>query len=414
MNLATFASPHVQPQPQSLPPPLPARRANPGADLTKDLTVNQIRPKELEAVSGFPFDRPIYIHATNVSSASLVIEPDTNTENRDTAIVIAEVSAQKSDIYEKCEVTAQLNAHGEYDFHVNSNWSLWSMAMVRCRFVVRLPAAVSRTHPGLRVDLSNSNISIGQLANIEFDHINVRAQNAPLAFNGVRVGYLQAATTNCEVRVTNATIGTALDVKTSNARIAMTSAHGGRISAKTTNSSILLQSVTGQMINAETKNAKLHCDDITAAELHLKTHNSTIVSNKIKADHLYLATENAKIEGIWEIKHTLDISTTNSKVDGHVLLSDPMARANMRIKTSNAKIKVRLPAKSFSGSFDARTRNWSATVAYRDKKAAAGLPPLQFVVDDKHYKRGFLGDAGQTRHEFSASTSNSTIDIEFV
>ncbi|KAJ1725703.1 hypothetical protein LPJ53_000182 [Coemansia erecta] len=381
---------------------------------SKGLTVDQIRPKELEAVRGFAFDRPIFIHATNVSSSSLVIEPDMNPENRDTAIVIAEVSAQKSDIYEKCEITAQVNSHGEYDFHVNSNWSLWSMAMVRCRFVVRLPLAVSRSHPGIRAELSNSNIDIGQLTNIEFDHIDIKAQNAPLTFNGIRAGYLRAATTNCEVRVTNATIGTVLDIKTSNARIALTTVRGDRISAKTTNSSIVLQSVAGQAVNAETNNAKLHCDDVTASELHLQTHNSTIVSNKIKADHLYLVTANAKIEGIWEIKHMLDISTTNSKVDGYILLSDPMARANMRIRTTNARIKMRLPANSFSGGFDARTSNRPATVEYRDKKTAVSLPPLQFVVNDRHYKRGFLGNVAQSRHEFSASTSNSAIDIEFV
>ncbi|KAJ1858326.1 hypothetical protein LPJ73_001916, partial [Coemansia sp. RSA 2703] len=201
---------------------------------------------------------------------------------------------------------------------------------------------------------------------------------------------------------------------TSNARIAMTNIHGNRISAKTTNTSIVLQSVVGQIVNAETTNAKLHCADVKASELHLKTHNSTIVSSNITADQLYLTTANAKIEGTWEIKNMLDISTTNSKVDGYIVLSDPMARANVRIKTTNASIKVRLPAKSFSGGFDARTSNRSVTVDYRDKKAAASLPPLQFVVNEKHYKRGFLANAGQLRHEFSASTSNSGIDIEFV
>ncbi|KAJ2382565.1 hypothetical protein GGI05_005614 [Coemansia sp. RSA 2603] len=286
--------------------------------------------------------------------------------------------------------------------------------MVRCRFIVRLPSSVSMSHPGLRVDMSNSNIDMAHLTNIEFDHINIKAQNAPLTFNGIHVGYLQAATTNCEVRVTNVNIGTALDTKTSNARIAMTNIHGNRISAKTTNTSIVLQSVVGQIVNAETTNAKLHCADVKASELHLKTHNSTIVSSNITADQLYLTTANAKIEGTWEIKNMLDISTTNSKVDGYIVLSDPMARANVRIKTTNASIKVRLPAKSFSGGFDARTSNRSVTVDYRDKKAAASLPPLQFVVNEKHYKRGFLANAGQLRHEFSASTSNSGIDIEFV
>ncbi|KAJ2606257.1 hypothetical protein H4R99_000465 [Coemansia sp. RSA 1722] len=384
--------------------PLPAfRRQN----TRNELVVDQKRPRELEAVQGFAFDRPLLIRTTNIQNSSLVIEHDSDPDNTDSIIVSAIITGQKADIGEKCEITTLVNAHGEYDFHVNSSWSMWSLAMLRCTFFVRVPPSANVKHPGIRIDLGTSTIETRHINNIEFDRIDIKTQCGLMLLNGIRGGLIHAATSNSELRAMNISASIALELKTNNAKISVSDIQAARISAKTSNSPIALKSVVAQFANIETTNSKIECDTVTGNELHLQTTNSTITSSSICADSLYMETNNAKIEGTWEIRDLLDICTSNSKIEGYILLKDPLAKSCVRLKTTNAKIKVRLPAETFSGTFDLKTTSRTASVAYKNKQA----PPVTYLVQDKSYKKGSVGSKDMLCHDISARTSNSGIEV---
>ncbi|KAJ1645515.1 hypothetical protein LPJ64_002906 [Coemansia asiatica] len=400
VSLFTAAVPSLSPSP-SEPPGFHRQNSR------NELAVGQKKPKELEAIQGFPFDRPLLIRTTNIQSSSLVIEHDSDPENIDSIIVSAIVTGQKSDIQEKCEITTLVNVHGEYDFHVNSNWSMWSLAKVKCSFFIRVPPSANLKHPGICIDLATSSIETRHINNIEFDRIDIKTECGMILLNGIRGGLIHAATSSSELRVMNINASVALELKTTNAKISLSDIQASRISAKTSNSPIALKSVVAQFANIETTNSKIECDTVSGNELHLQTNNSTITSSNMCANSLFMDTTNAKIEGTWEIQDLLDICTTNSKIEGYVLFKEPSVKTSVRLKTTNAKIKVRLPAEKFSGTFDLKTSSRAASVAYKEKEAQ----PVTYIVQDKSYKKGSVGDKDKVWHDISAKTSNSGIEI---
>ncbi|KAJ1813188.1 hypothetical protein LPJ56_005248, partial [Coemansia sp. RSA 2599] len=359
------------------------------------------------AVQGFPFDRPLLIRTTNIQNSSLVIEHDSDPENTDSIVVSAIITAQKSDIREKCEITTLVNAHGEYDFHVNSTWSMWSLAMAKCSFFVRVPPSANIRHPGVRIDLASSSIETRHVSNIEFDRLDIKTQCGLILLNGLRGGLIHASTSNSELRAMNVSAGVALELKTTNAKISVSDIQAARISAKTSNSPVALKTAVVQFANIETTNSKIECDTVTGGELHLQTNNSTITSTGMQVDSLYMVTTNAKIEGTWEIRDLLDICTTNSKIEGYILLKESPDKTSVRLSTSNSKIKVRLPAETFSGTFDLKTSSRTVSVSCKKKEG----PRVSYIVDDKSYKKGFIGDKDKVWHDISAKTSNSGIEV---
>ncbi|KAJ2090722.1 hypothetical protein GGI09_006106, partial [Coemansia sp. S100] len=131
------------------------------------------------------------------------------------------------------------------------------------------------------------------------------------------------------------------------------------------------------------------------------------------ASNLYLNTRNAKVEGTWRIKNLLDVVTTNSKIISTILLQDPTAPVSIRLSTTNSKIQAYLPAESFRGVFDVKTSNSKATVQSQRVNNVCS-PPIQFIINDRSYKRGTIGPTDSVRHQFSASTTNSGIEVRLV
>ncbi|KAJ2724586.1 hypothetical protein GGI07_001839 [Coemansia sp. Benny D115] len=377
------------------------------------LSVDVDRPKEMRAVKGFDFSRPIVLSTNNLYRSSLIVEPDTYKNNNDTIIVIAEIKSAKVNVADKCKITCQVNQQGAYEFSVNSSWSMWSFAYIECRFVVRVPPSAKISHPGIQAELANGRVDMGHLSNISFDHIAIKTTNAAMSLSDVRGGVAQLSTTNADICIKRTVIQNALDAKTSNSSIHLIELQSRRVGIKTSNSLVNLQSVSGQAVQVETSNAKITCDQVDAAEVNLTTSNNSIKSSNVSSDILRIVTSNAKVEGVWVVKHGLDIKTSNSGIDGLVLLKDSVARANIRLVTTNSQIKVRLPAAEFRGTFDAKTSNSSVNVLWKNNLGLA-QPNVNYIVDEKPYKRGIVGGPQEMRHEFSAQTSNSGIEVDFV
>ncbi|KAJ2496351.1 hypothetical protein IWW47_003813 [Coemansia sp. RSA 2052] len=406
----SFSDPNMLP---AMPPQFSMALSSGSPDALQDLKVDQKRASELVATKAFAFDRPVFIHASNVSSTTLVIEPDTNLDNADAIVVIAEVTSLISGLDNKCSVTATVNELNEYDFYVCSTASMWSLKSINCRFVVRVPSTRAGSHPGIRAAFANGRADMSYINNINFGFIDLKTTCGDVALTNVQGGSIRVSTTRGVLKASNVVAADLCEMLTTNCKVTLVDVRAQQVNTKTSNSSITLTTVAGEAVLAETSNGKIDCTNISAVNVKLTTTNSSIDTNHVAATNLYLNTRNAKIEGTWRIKNLLDVVTTNSKIVSTILLQDPLEPVTIRLSTTNSKIQAYLPAESFRGVFDAKTSNSKATVqAHRTNNV--GSPPIQYIINDKSYKRGTIGSIDSTRHQFSASTTNSGIEVRLV
>ncbi|KAJ2724585.1 hypothetical protein GGI07_001838 [Coemansia sp. Benny D115] len=378
------------------------------------LTVATNKPKEIHATKGFDFTRSLVISATNLSKSSMTVEPDIDINNNDTIIVIAKVTSSKTNLSDKCNVTWQVNQQGAYELNVNSGWSMWSMASVECQFTLRLPPNIIRTHPGLRADLSGGRVDMEHLGNITFDHVAIKSNNSAVSLLEVNGGIVQVTTTNAKICLKNVVAQNAMDIKTVNGPISVSESRAKRMGIKTTNGPVDLQATSAQVIQVETTNAKIISNKVVAAEARFTTTNRTIKASNNNIDSLHISTTDAKIEGTWIVGCNLDIKTTDSRIDGFILFKQPTARANIRLATTDSRIKVRLPAAEFRGTFDAKTTSRTVNIKWKNAQDVQ-KPAIRQIVEEKSYKRGVIGEPHESQqHELLAQTSDSGIEIVFV
>ncbi|KAJ2306257.1 hypothetical protein IWW55_001538 [Coemansia sp. RSA 2706] len=416
--------PNADAGPSALPVPIPA---TPG-----DLKIEQKKPKELTATRAFGCDRALHIHTTNVSSSSLLVEHDTDQSNTNSVVVIAEVWSPTADIKERCTVTTDVNARGEYDVCVAFKLSAWTLFGTKCRFTVRVPASAKFAHPGLRAELCNGSVKLDHVHNVDFAAVDVQTSSADVTLSDVSGQRLRIGTSNGTVTLSHVNAGSisvdasnsavkashvqareSLRLTTKNRLVELVGSRSPIVSVATTNAGIALERVTGDEVDASTTNAKLECREVAAGDLRLKTSNHTIDTSAVAADALTLVTSNASITGSWTVRHRLSARTSNSRIVGAVQLKDPLARASIELATTNARVEAVLPAAAFCGTFDAKTSNSSVGIEWAD--AAQGKEPLlKYTVDSKSHKRGSVGASSELRHDLVASTSNSAVSIRFV
>ncbi|KAJ2658021.1 hypothetical protein IW148_004895 [Coemansia sp. RSA 1199] len=385
----------------------------PTAVVQSDLKIVQKQPNSLEATKSFGIDRLLYVHTTNISTSSLIVEHDTDSTNHSSVVVTAEVSSQLSDIKDRCTITMEPNDRGEYEVLVSFRWSLLNVFSTRCKFIVRVPALATIVHPGIRAEVCNDHYGMGHLPNINFSVLDVKAPNCNISLNIVNGQRITMCSTNGTIKAEYVQAAELLSLIAANKKLILTNSQSPDIHVQTTNNNIILESVNGDKVDAETSNSKLMCNNVTAGELRLKTTNAAIETNTIAADTLQLTTSNSSIKGTWLVKNKLGIHTSNSKIAGAIQLKDPRARASIDLKTSNASIDVSLPAQEFRGSFDAKTSNSSVGVEWMGE-AVAKEPPIRYIVDTKSYKRGSVGPSIEFMHDLVANTSNSSLSIKFV
>ncbi|KAJ1998740.1 hypothetical protein GGI04_004870 [Coemansia thaxteri] len=406
----SFSDPHI---PVARPLQIATAASSTSLEAYRDLKIDQMKPSELVATKAFAFDRPVYIHTTGISSSTLIIEPDTDCTNTDAIVVRAEVSSQISGLDNKCNVTVAINELNEYDFYVCSTASIWSLKSINCRFIVRVPSNHAGSHPGVRIALTNGRADLNYLHGMSFGFIDLKTTCGDVSLTNVRGGRINIGTTRGAIKSNNVVATEMYDVQTTNSKVTLVDVRAMRVSAVTSNASITMTTISGDAVVAETTNCKIECTNVSAVNMKLTTTNSSIETNHVAATNLYLNTRNAKIEGTWRIRSLLDVVTTNSRIIGAILLEDPTVHANIRLSTTNSKIKATLPAESFRGVFDAKTSNSSASVQWPRGKSPS-MPPFQYIINDKSYKRGTVGNVDSMRHQFSAITSNSGIDLRFV
>ncbi|KAI7826310.1 hypothetical protein BX661DRAFT_183771 [Kickxella alabastrina] len=393
-----------------------------------DLKIDQIGPKQLRATQGFPLDRPLFIHTTNISGSTLLVQPDTNINNHNVVIVSVEVASQAGGIRDKCDVLVHMNAHGEYEFHVRSRYAFWSMALVQCRFTVSMPFGAGGMHPGVRTELTNGCIDIVRLGNMRFGYVNLTTTNKPVTLTDVRSRLVQVISTNSCVQATGVISEAEISLRTTNANIALVNSQAPQITVSSTNRTVTLQSVSGQAVHAQTSNSRVVCDNVTAGgEMHLVTTNSTVSTNVVVADSLRIMTSNSGVEGSWRVGSYLGVRTTNGSITADVLFNSDAGstRAVVELCSSNAPIRAKLPAGLFRGSFDVKTLNANAAVVWKGGSDSGsggqtvGGMPLNFSVDDKCHKHGTVAAAdavglGHMQHDFSAKTSNALVELLFM
>ncbi|KAJ2040090.1 hypothetical protein H4S03_001255 [Coemansia sp. S3946] len=406
----SFSDPNMH---SVMPPQFTASLTNSSLDTYRDLKLDQKRASELVATKAFAFDRPVFIHTSNISSSTLVIEPDTNLDNKDAIVIVAEVTSQISGLDNKCSVTATVNELNEYDFFVCSTASMWSLKTICCRFLVRVPSTYTGSHPGLRVALTNGRADMSYINNINFSFIDLKTTCGDVSLINVFGGNIRISTTRGVLKANNVVAAEMFEALTTNSRISLVDIRAQRVNTATSNSTITLTTVAGEAVHAETTNSKIDCTNVSAVNLKLTTTNSSIETNHVEASNLYLNTRNAKVEGTWRIKNLLDVVTTNSKIISTILLQEPTAPVSIRLSTTNSKIQAYLPAESFRGVFDVKTSNSKATVQSQ-RVNNVGSPPIQFIINDRSYKRGTIGPTDSVRHQFSASTTNSGIEVRLV
>ncbi|KAJ2453520.1 hypothetical protein EV183_002159 [Coemansia sp. RSA 2336] len=397
-----------------------------------ELKVDIIKPTELVATKEFGLDRPIYFHANNVSSSSLIVERQVGPSNHNTVTVIAEVSSSTSDIKDRCMVVMSDNDKGEYDVFVDFKWTILNAFSTHCKFIMRVPAVGNIVHPGIRAEISNDHFGMGHLHHTCFEFIKVQASSSYVSLTGVNaqriniessrkqvklVGIecheLCVAASNASIEATSVQAAALSDLKTTNDKIYITDLRAPLVYAKTSNAKLVLENVTADKVDAMTSSEKLKCISTTAGQIALKTSNSAIETEAIAADSLELITSNSAIKGDWFIKDKLNVKTTNSRITGTVKFKDPLAHALIELATSNSRIDVALPASAFCGIFDAKTSNGSVNVEWPDNTDSKESPH-SYIVDTKSYKRGSVGSSAEFRHDLVAKTSNSDINIKFV
>ncbi|KAJ2900134.1 hypothetical protein IWW38_000674 [Coemansia aciculifera] len=406
----SFSDPNMH---AGMPPQFSAALTGGSLDVYQDLKVDQKRASEMVATKAFAFDRPVYIHTSNISSTTLVVEPDTKLGNTDSIVVIAQITSQLSGLDNKCNVTATVNELNEYDFFVCSTASMWSIKPISCRFVVRVPSAHACSHPGIRAEFTNGRADMSYINNINFGFIDLKTTCGDVNLTHVRGGIIRASTTRGVFKANNVVAAELCEMLTTNSKVVLVDVRAKQVITTTNNSSITLTTVSGESIIAETTHGKVDCTNVAAINVKLSTTNSSIDTSHVEASNLYLNTRNAKIEGTWRIKNVLDVVTTNSRINGTILLQDPLEPVTIRLSTTNSKIQAYLPTDSFRGEFDIKTSNSKATVKAQ-RKDIVDSPPIRFTIDDKSFKRGTIGPGHSVLHQLAASTSNSAIEIRLV
>lgn len=367
---------------------------------------------EIVATRDFGFDRPLFITTTSISSSHLVIEPDGNLANTDGIRVVVEVTSKLDDLQEKCKVSAHVNKQGEYELNVTSLHSMWTFKSVNCRFFVKIPKITKATHPGIRVELNKGRIDASYVDNVCFNKLGLKTSSEVVTVNNVNANEVSVATSSSEVTCTNSTVNGTLHVDTTSGKVTLDGINAGNVGVRTRNGKIYLHNVKSGDVRGETTNNNIKCERVTAAgKLDLRTCNTSIATTDTSAGSLLLNTTNSSLEGTWTVRELLDIATTNSKIEATVVLEDPMSDAYIRMVTSNSKIKATLPASTFRGTFDARTCNSSVRVYQPNEKSGVPKVPVSYIIDDKAYKRGTIGNSDETKHQFLANTLNSDIEI---
>ncbi|KAJ2162093.1 hypothetical protein GGF46_000968 [Coemansia sp. RSA 552] len=328
--------------------PLIAAVVTPRPPVVGELKVDHKRPTELVATKSLGLDRPLFFHTTNVSKSSLIVEHDVDPSNTDHVVVRVEVGAQTSDLADRCTFTMEANDRGEYEIHASLKWSLWNVFMTSCKFVVRVPATMDIAHPGIRAELSGDHVVMGRLTNVDFAWIDIQTSNADVTLTAVNGGRVRIRTSNCTIEANNVAAKECLELETTDSAVTLKNSDSADIRVQTTNAKIQLQNVKGGNVVGNTSNAKIGCVNVVCNNLVLRTSNGGLETDAAtSANSMRLTTRNTGIKGVWNVKDLLDVSTSNSKIEGCVVLKDPSAKTSISLHTSNAKIRVNLPADAF-------------------------------------------------------------------
>ncbi|KAJ2840666.1 hypothetical protein FBU31_000222, partial [Coemansia sp. 'formosensis'] len=196
----SFSDPNIHP---TLPPQFTTALTSSSLDAYRDLKLDQKKASELVATKAFAFDRPVFIHTSNISSSTLVIEPDTSLDNKDAIVIVAEVTSLISGLDNRCSVTATINELNEYDFFVCSTASMWSIKPINCRFLVRVPSTYTGSHPGIRASFTNGRADMSYINNINFGFIDLKTTCGDVSLNNILGGNIRINTTRGVLKANN-------------------------------------------------------------------------------------------------------------------------------------------------------------------------------------------------------------------
>ncbi|MCL2559604.1 MAG: DUF4097 family beta strand repeat-containing protein [Turicibacter sp.] len=161
---------------------------------------------------------------------------------------------------------------------------------------------------------------------------------------------IQAKTSNAKIEIENFNTEL-LDLKSSNGKLEVATLEAKALKLKTTNGKVEVKNATGE-IKAETLHGKIELREV-AGNVSARTSNAKVELKGITGD-VDAVTSNGKIE-LQGITGKIDAVTSNGKIEWH---SDAIAQ-DANLKTSNAKIEVKLMNKPEDAKFELSTTHAS-------------------------------------------------------
>ncbi|KAJ2555092.1 hypothetical protein EV175_002365 [Coemansia sp. RSA 1933] len=363
-----------------------------------DMKTEATRSNELSVSRRYPFDRALRIHVDQRISASMVAKRDTDIHNTNTVYVQAEVTYSGSSIKDMIHVSDVVNGRNEYNLRIESLGSFWTNMWLRCKITVVFPAWDQLVHPGLSVELSHGSVELTYLDNVHFTALDLQLAKTKVTLDKVAGGAITVWSTSGSVTAKNV------------AAISM-------FHAQTTSDSVTLSNVSTRAgsLDATTTNSQINCNGLFSKDVSLRTTNSSIGAIDVVAESLVMNTTNSKITGSWNVARNLNATTTNSKIHGVITFMSPESPVKVVLATSNSSIIASLPADEFRGIFDCTTSNSNVNLLWKGRVVGSDAScPVSLSVDEKSSRRGVVGSTkAKELHSFSATTTNSSVDISF-
>ncbi|KAJ1927705.1 hypothetical protein FBU59_007195, partial [Linderina macrospora] len=247
-----------------IPPPLPHRNMtgvtlapsltqpiDPSMAVLDDTEIELKSSKELLATHVFDFSRPIFIHSTLETKASLTIISDNDINNQDNVRVVAHLVGKSSGIQDKVKVAVHVNKEGEYDFWVSATGSFWTKTP-QCQITICMPPTVVRYHPGIRAETPCGRIEMTAVSNIDFEYLRLNSNLCEISLSNATCRLAQLVTGSAKINVSNTKVAGVLKAHTVSDALTFENVVAGTIFATTTKGVLSMINTTAGNIAAET------------------------------------------------------------------------------------------------------------------------------------------------------------------
>jgi hypothetical protein len=173
--------------------------------------------------------------------------------------------------------------------------------------------------------------------------VKARTSNASIKAESIDFTALNLRTSNGKIALTDVNCAGAAEVTTSNSSIILENLNvSDELSCSTSNGGITLTNITALTVDADSSNASISLDSIKAQKLNAETGNGRIeVSGLNVSDEIRLDTSNSSISGTLP-GSIANYDITSSTSNGSNSLPDNSAAGDIKlvVRTSNGSIRL--------------------------------------------------------------------------